>query len=229
MNFSKEFFTSNESKIYAEYNQIPLEEQTEKRGILFIGPSPNFKDSYKNKIFIDMFEEFSKEFCVMKIIFSIYDSEFFKKNEYPNVKYVRDASIAVDFFFKKFKCIKYFMVIGYSEGADIALHLQMRRPEISSFILISPTLSLKKSDFISYISVFKAKGMLIIGDKDEITSTKIFLQYIKFLQSKKMQIDFQIVSEANHYYLENFSFLLESVYNYINSLEKNARFNIITG
>jgi len=227
INTSREFFNTSESKIYAEFNNVTIEEQSNRKGILFIGPSPQWPGSENNKILNDMFYKLSREdFCVMKILFRPYKSELFKKNDYDDIKYVRDSSVAVDYFFSKFSCVKFFIVVGYSWGASIALNLLMRRPEISSFVLISPTLSLKSCDFISCLSVFKTKGLVLHGSQDPMTSVPTLLQYVKLLQSKKMQIEHHIINGADHYYTNGFKELLDHFDNFIKSLGNNPHFHL---
>lgn len=227
LNTSKEFFNTSESKIHAEFNNVTIEEQENRKGILFIGANPHWEGSENNIIYQDLFHEFSqREFCVMKLAFRPYSSDLFKKHDYEDIKYVRDASIAVDYFFSKFSCVKFFMVIGYSWGSSIAFNLLMRRPEISSFILISPTLSLKGCDFTSGLSVFKTRGLIIHGEADQMTSPSVVLQYTKLLQSKKMNVQHHLIPAADHYYNTGFHILKGIVFDYIKSLGNNPNFHI---
>ena len=226
-NTIKEFFNTSENKIYAEFNNVPVDEQSNRKGILFIGANPQWPGSENNKIMNEMFYEFAKKnYCVMKIIFRPYESALFKKHEYEDIKYIRDASIAVDCFFSKFNCVKYFIVIGYSWGGSIALNLLLRRPEISSFILISPTLALKQCDFVSCLSVFKTQGLIIHGRNDQITNLNTLNSYVKLLQSKKINLETYIVEKADHYYNEGFREMVDKVEDYINNLNPLPKFQI---
>lgn len=228
-NTIKEFFNTSENKIYAEFNNVPIDQQLNRKGILFIGANPQWPGSENNKIMNEMFYEFAKkDYCVMKIIFRPYESDLFKKHEYQDIKYVRDASIAVDCFFSKFNCVKYFIVVGYSWGGSIALNLLLRRPEISSFVLISPTLSLKQCDFVSCLSVFKTQGLIVHGKNDQITNLNTLSSYVKLLQSKKFNLETHIVEKADHYYNDDNSFkeMMQKVEDYINNLNPLPKFQI---
>ena len=228
-NTKKEFFNTNESKIYAEYNIVPVNQQANKKGILFIGSNPSWPNSENNTIMNNMFYDFVQkdEYCVMKIILRPYNSELFKKHEYQDIKYVRDASIAVDCFFNHFSCVKYFIVLGYSWGASIGFNLLLRRPEISSFILIAPTLSLKQCDFISCLSVFKTQGLMIHGTEDQITNLNTFNSFVKLLQSKKFNLTIKLIEGADHYYTGTYyTQLMNIVHNYIVNLNTTPQFYI---
>jgi alpha/beta superfamily hydrolase len=227
-NTTKEFFNTSESKIYAEFNNVSIQDQENRKGILLIGANPQWKGSENNRILNDMFYSLvdEKKYCVMKILFRSYESELFRKCEYQDIRYIRDASVAVDYFFSKFSCVKFFVVMGYSWGASIAFNILMRRPEISSFVLISPTLSLKNCDFLSFLSVFKTTGLIVHGENDQITSVNTLLNYVKLLQSKKMNITHHILPNTDHYYNNGIEKLLEHFNNFINSLGNNPHFNI---
>jgi uncharacterized protein len=215
-NISKEFFNTSESKIYVEFNNIPLEEQEEKKGILFLGSNPLWPGSENNKILNNVFYQLAEEnFCVMKLIFYSYKTETFKKHDSLDMQYVRDTSAAIDFFFNKFSCVKYFTIIGYSWAASIALHISTRRPEISNIILISPTLSLKNCDFLSFLNVFKIKVLVLIGDQDQITSKNVFLQYMKLLRSKQMQVQNHILENTDHYYTNGVKEVLKHIHDFL--------------
>lgn len=214
---SKNFISTSESKIYVEYNQVPIEEQEKKElGILFIPPNPKWKGAEQNVIMNDIFYKLEKEYAVMKCVFQDYQSELYtSKSDLPNIQYVRDASVVVDYFFSKFSCIKRFTVIGYSWGCSVLLNLIMRRPEISNFIFISPTLNLKGCDWTTHVSTFRTSGMIIHGTQDQITPVDTVEKYVKFLESKKMIIDFQLIEGADHYYKNHKTELYNTIYNFV--------------
>jgi alpha/beta superfamily hydrolase len=222
-NTTKEFFNTSESKISAEFNNVPTDEQGDRIGILFIGSNPQWPGSENNKILNNMFYDFSKKkYCVMKVVCKPYDSVLFKKNDYKDIKYVRDISVVIDCFFSKFSCVKYFVILGYSWGASIAFNILLRRPEISSFILISPTLSLKQCDFTSSLSIFKTNGLIIHGEKDEITPLETLNTFSKLLESKKFNIKTEIIHKANHYYTDGYEELLKIIEDYLENVKDNS-------
>ena len=105
-------------------------------------------------------------------------------------------------------------VAGFSFGAWIAMQLLMRRPEITDFISISPPANLR--DF-SFLAPCPSSGLFVHGDKDNIASydsTKILVE--KLQQQKKVNIKFNPIKGADHFY-ENFSSDFEGVIkDYIN-------------
>lgn len=222
-NTTKEFFNTSESKISAEFNNVPTDEQGDRIGILFIGSNPQWPGSENNKILNNMFYDFTKKkYCVMKVICKPYDSILFRKNEFKDIKYVRDISVVIDCFFSKFSCVKYFIILGYSWGAGIAFNILLRRPEISSFILISPTLSLKQCDFTSSLSIFKTNGLIVHGSKDEITPLDTLNTFTKLLESKKFNIKTKVIPEANHYFTEGYESLIKSIEDYLQDIRNNS-------
>lgn len=217
INMSKNFISTSESKIYVEYNQLSIEEQEKKElGILFIPPNPQWKGAGDNVIMNDIFYKLEKEYAVMKSVFQDYKSDLYNnKSDLPNIQYVRDASVVVDYFFSRFSCVKRFTVIGYSWGCSVLLNLIMRRPEISNFIFISPTLTLKGCDWTTYVSTFRTNGMIIHGTEDQITNVETVEKYVKFLESKKMVINFKTIQGADHYYKNHKEELFETIYNFV--------------
>lgn len=219
-NTTKEFFNTSESKISAEFNNVSSIDQENRIGILFVGSNPKWKNSEKNKILNNMFYYFCQQkYCVMKAIFQSYESNLFKKCEFQDIKYVRDLSVVIDCFFSKFSSVKYFIIIGFSWAASIAFNILLRRPEISNFILISPTLSLKECDFTSSLSIFKTSGLILHGEKDQITSLNILNSFIKLLESKKFNIKSKIIPNADHYYNQGYDELLKNVEEYLEDIK----------
>ena len=93
-------------------------------------------------------------------------------------------------------------VAGFSFGAWVAMQLLMRRPEINGFICVSPPANIR--DF-SFLAPCPSSGLIVHGDKDNITSfdsTKILSE--KLQKQKKVDILFKPIKGADHFY-ENFT------------------------
>ena len=93
------------------------------------------------------------------------------------------------------------------------MQLLMRRPEINGFVSVSPPANMR--DF-SFLAPCPSSGLIVHGDKDNIASfdsTKILVE--KLQKQKKVDIKFNPIKGADHFY-ENFSSEFEqSIRNYI--------------
>ena len=93
------------------------------------------------------------------------------------------------------------------------MQLLMRRPEINRFIAISPQPNVY--DF-SFLSPCPTSGMVVYGKKDELVPEN----YIKELNSrlsaqKGIKVEFENISEANHFFSKSENLLIKSLNKYI--------------
>ena len=104
-------------------------------------------------------------------------------------------------------------VTGFSFGSLIAMQLLMRRPEINRFIAISPQPNVY--DF-SFLSPCPTSGLVIYGKKDELVPVEHINELDKRLSAQKgIKVDFQSVSEANHFFSKTEESLAKSLNKYI--------------
>ena len=104
-------------------------------------------------------------------------------------------------------------VAGFSFGAWIAMQLLMRRPEINSFISVSPPADSK--DF-SFLTPCPTSGIFIHGDKDEIAShetTRILSE--KLQKQKRIDVEFKTIKGADHFFINHMDQLIGIADNYI--------------
>ena len=100
------------------------------------------------------------------------------------------------------------------------MQLLMRRPEIDFFISISPPADSK--DF-SFLAPCPSSGLLIHGDKDEISShdtTRILSEKLQKL--KNIKIDFKSIKGADHFFINHMDQLIETLDNYIKNSINNS-------
>jgi len=89
----------------------------------------------------------------------------------------------------------------------------MRRPEINRFIAISPQPNVY--DF-SFLSPCPTSGLMIYGKKDELVPVEYISELDKRLSSQKgIQVEFQAISEANHFFSKNENVLIKNLEKYI--------------
>ena len=104
-------------------------------------------------------------------------------------------------------------VAGFSFGAWIAMQLLMRRPEINYFICVSTPADTR--DF-TFLAPCPSSGMLIHGDKDEISShdtSRILSE--KLQKQKKIKIDFKSIKGSDHFFINHIDQLTSSITEYI--------------
>ena len=124
-----------------------------------------------------------------------------------------DAAAALDWIerenFDNSQC----WVAGFSFGSLISMQLLMRRPEINRFISISPQPNVY--DF-SFLSPCPTSGLMVYGKKDELVPIDHINELNKRLSSQKgIKVDFQSVSDANHFFTKSENSLRKVLDKYI--------------
>jgi alpha/beta superfamily hydrolase len=122
-----------------------------------------------------------------------------------------DAAAALDWLerenFDNSQC----WVSGFSFGSLIAMQLLMRRPEINRFIAISPQPNVY--DF-SFLSPCPTSGLMIYGKKDELVPLEYITELDKRLSAQKgIKVEFQSITEANHFFSKTESSLIQILIN----------------
>jgi alpha/beta superfamily hydrolase len=89
----------------------------------------------------------------------------------------------------------------------------MRRPEINRFIAISPQPNVY--DF-SFLSPCPTSGLMIYGKKDELVPLEYIIELDKKLSAQKgIKVDFQSITDANHFFSKNEDILMKNLDKYI--------------
>ena len=165
-----------------------------------------------NKIVVDTFNMFvDNDFSVCRVNFrGVGKSD----GEFNNGQgELADAAAALDWIerenFDNSQC----WISGFSFGALIAMQLLMRRPEINRFIIISPQPNVY--DF-SFLSPCPTSGLIIHGKKDELVpSQSINDLKIDFLVKKGINVIFDQITDANHFFQNQRRSLKKSLNKYI--------------
>lgn len=104
-------------------------------------------------------------------------------------------------------------IAGFSFGAWIGMQLLMRRPEFNGFISISPPANLYDFTFLAPCPV---SGLVIQGDLDNIVPRESALRLANRLSLQKgINVDFQLIKGADHFFKENLPELTEHVQTYV--------------
>ena len=89
----------------------------------------------------------------------------------------------------------------------------MRRPEINRFIVISPQPNVY--DF-SFLSPCPTSGLMVYGKKDELVPIEFINDLNNRLSAQKgIKVDFQAVTEANHFFSKAEKDLVKTLDKYI--------------
>ena len=112
-------------------------------------------------------------------------------------------------------------VAGFSFGSWIAMQLFMRRPEIESFVAVSPPVS--KYDF-SFLSPCPIPGLIVQGDQDSIVPVDKVTSFTdKIPKQKNIEIDYKIIENADHFYRTKMNELNKNVEEYIKDRLENLK------
>ena len=95
----------------------------------------------------------------------------------------------------------------------IAMQLLMRRPEINRFIAISPQPNVY--DF-SFLSPCPSSGLMVYGKRDELVPLNYIEEINKRLSAQKgIKVEFQSVSDSNHFFSKKEESLVKVLDKYI--------------
>ena len=181
---------------------------------LVLHPHPQYGGTMNNKVVVDTFHAFmDNNFSVCRLNFrGVGKSD----GEFDNGQgELADAAAALDWLerenFDNSQC----WIAGFSFGSLIAMQLLMRRPEINYFISVSTPADTR--DF-SFLAPCPSSGLLLHGDKDEISShdtAKILSE--KLQKQKKIKIDFKSIKGSDHFFMNHMNDLISSVNEYVNN------------
>tara|TARA_B100001121_G_scaffold248323_1_gene223765 strand:+ start:21 stop:677 length:657 start_codon:yes stop_codon:yes gene_type:complete len=179
---------------------------------LILHPHPQYGGTMNNRVVVDTFNVFMEnEFSVCRVNFrGVGKSD----GEFDNGQgELADAAAALDWIerenFDNSQC----WIAGFSFGSLIAMQLLMRRPEINRFIIISPQPNVY--DF-SFLNPCPASGIIIHGKKDELVSLQSINELKDRLSGQKgINVKFDQLLEANHFFTKSEEILKKSLNKYI--------------
>jgi len=209
-NENKEIFIPGPSgRIQAKYYQ------SKKQGspvALVLHPHPQYGGTMNNKIVYETYNCFYKNnFSVIRINFRGVDKS---DGTFDNGQgELSDAAAALDWVEKENPGYSQCWVSGFSFGALICMQLIMRRPEVNKFITISPQPNLYDFTFLSPCPI---SGTVIFGKNDELVQNDSILNLKNRLSiQKNIEVKFDSIQNANHFYKNKEKELAESIDKYI--------------
>jgi alpha/beta superfamily hydrolase len=180
--------------------------------VLILHPHPKFGGTMNNPITHNAYYTFVKNgFSVLRFNFRGVGKS---QGEYDaGIGELSDAASALDWIQSLNRDSTGCWVVGFSFGAWIAMQLLMRRPEIESFISISPPANLY--DF-GFLAPCPSSGLIVNGN-DDIVAPKVDIQkLVDRLQSQKgIQVNHSLIDGANHFFDNNIDELNNEISKYI--------------
>ena len=164
---------------------------------LVLHPHPLHGGTMNNKVTYSLYKSFANNgFSVLRINFRGVGKS---QGKFDNgIGELQDATVALNWLHSQNMDAPTFWVSGFSFGAWIGLQVVMRRPDIEGYILAAPPAT--KYDF-NFIVPCSASGMVIQGDKDDISKEYDTLKVVEKLASREeAEINYQIIGGADHFF-----------------------------
>ena len=171
---------------------------------LVLHPHPLYGGTMNNKVVYSMFKTLvDNGFTTLRTNFRGVGKS---QGQFDNgVGELTDAATALDWLQIQNPTAASYWIAGFSFGAWIGMQLIMRRPEINSFIAVSPPVN--KYDF-SFLTPCPIPGLIVQGDRDSIVPEESVASIVERLSKQKhSQVTYQIVKGADHFFrtkLEDF-------------------------
>lgn len=179
---------------------------------LVLHPHPLHGGTMNNKVTYAMFKALVNQgFSVLRFNFRGVGKS---QGEFDDgIGELEDATCAMDWVQDQNPESGIFWIAGFSFGAWIAMQLMMRRPEIMSFISVSPPAN--KYDF-SFLSPCTASGLIVQGSKDTIVPEKYPASLAdKLTMQKNIDIEYKVVDNADHFFRDQMDILENSFSEFI--------------
>ncbi len=179
---------------------------------LILHPHPQYGGTMNNKVVYSLFNCFKDlGFSVLRFNFRSVGRSQGEFEDGPGE--LSDATAALDWLQSVNPDARQCWIAGYSFGAWVGLQLLMRRPDINSFVAVSPPANEK--DF-AFLAPCPTSGLLVQGGKDEIVNPQSVAQLAKRLNvQRNIEVDFALLEEADHMYNGLLVDLYKIVGNYV--------------
>lgn len=179
---------------------------------LILHPHPLHGGTMNNKVAYALYQIFSNRgFSTLRFNFRGVGRS---QGEYDKGEgELSDAAAALDWMQSINPNSKSVWVGGFSFGAWIGMQLLMRRPEIDGFISVAPPTNM--FDF-SFLAPCPAGGLIVQGDQDDIVPQDgVNLLVERLVEQQKVNIDFQVVEGANHFFTDRIDQLVATVHGHL--------------
>jgi alpha/beta superfamily hydrolase len=179
---------------------------------VILHPHPLHGGTMNNKIVYDLFNVFARRgFSVLRFNFRGVGRS---QGSFDHGQgELRDAAAALDWMQSYSPNSSSCWVAGISFGAWIGMQLLMRRPEIHGFISIS--LPANMYDF-SFLAPCPSSGLMVHGGNDAVVPAESVAKLVqKLSQQRGIQIDLDVIPEADHFFGGHLNRLVAAVERYV--------------
>ena len=179
---------------------------------LMLHPHPIYGGTMNNKVVYSMYHTFADAgFNVLRFNFrGVGESQ----GEYDRGEgELEDATAVLEWLQANNPGARACWVGGFSFGAWIGMQLLMRRPEITSFVLVAPPANMY--DF-AFLAPCPTSGLMVQGTADQVVPHEETEDLAERLhQQKGIHIQLDLIEGANHYFQGHLEALNASVAGYL--------------
>tara|TARA_Y100000590_G_scaffold48773_1_gene51657 strand:+ start:7235 stop:7891 length:657 start_codon:yes stop_codon:yes gene_type:complete len=179
---------------------------------LVLQPHPQYGGTMNNRIVYEAYNCFYKNgFSVIRINFrGVEKSDGIFDNGQGELS---DAAAALDWIERENPGYSQCWVAGFSFGSLICMQLIMRRPEVNKFIALSPQPNVYDFTFLAPCPI---SGLIVYGKNDELVPEESILTLKKrLIIQKNIEVRFDLISGANHFYKKKEKELANSINQYL--------------
>lgn len=164
---------------------------------LILHPHPQHGGTMNNKVVYSLYQTFQKQgFSVLRFNFRGVGRSLGKFDRGEGE--LADAAAALDWLQATHPNASHCWIAGFSFGAWIAMQLLMRRPEINSFIAVSPPANIY--DF-TFLAPCPAPGLIVQGEADTVVTPESVAKLVHKLNNQKgVKIDYRTMPKATHFF-----------------------------
>jgi len=181
---------------------------------LVLHPHPLYGGTMNNKVVYSLYKSFADNgFTVLRINFRGVGKS---QGQFDNgAGELTDAATALDWLQLQNPSAAAYWIAGFSFGSWIGMQLIMRRPEINSFIAVSPPVN--KYDF-SFLSPCPIPGLVVQGDQDSIVSEESVAALIDRLSKQRQsRLSYQVISGGDHFFRTKLTELEDAIGSHLKS------------
>ena len=179
---------------------------------LVLHPHPQQGGTMNNRVVFEVYQTFVKKgFSTLRFNFRGVGRS---QGEYDEgMGELSDAASALDWMQSTNPDASQCWVSGFSFGAWICMQLLMRRPEIDSFVALSPPAD--EYDF-AFLAPCPASGLFVHGVNDSMVPGDSVQALAKKLEAqRKIKVDLRLLDGANHFFHNKVEELTDNVNDYL--------------
>jgi alpha/beta superfamily hydrolase len=213
------FFTGPSGRIEGKFTKS---EDRRAPAALVLHPHPLYNGTMNNKVVYNTYKVLAENgFSVLRINFRGVGKS---QGEYDHgLGELTDAATALDWLQTQVPEASDFWIAGFSFGSWVALQLMMRRPEISTFIAVSPPVN--RYDF-SFLSPCPIPGLIVQGDADSIVLEESVIDLVdKIAKQKFATVDYKVINGGDHFFRVKLDELKEVIDEYVKTRLSVIKYN----